>query len=121
MFVEIQLSTDQKPNRHELKLNHDQVTWELNLQQDLSGFYYSFYVEGQNDPSTTLFNPSVAILDPYAKATVGPKGPGIIIDDTSRSSDRQPLSPTPMAGSKYLRMSYQRSNRSSRYDSQQRL
>ena len=43
VFVETQLSTDQKPNRHELKLNHDQLTWELNIQQDLSGFYYSFY------------------------------------------------------------------------------
>ncbi len=93
VFVETQLSTDQKPNRHELKLNHDQLTWELNIQQDLSGFYYSFYVEGQNDPSTTLFNSSVAILDPYAKATVGPKGPGIIIDDSLEAPIDNPFHP----------------------------
>lgn len=81
--VATQLFLDQEPVRHELTLSHDQLTWELNLKEDLTGFFYSFYVDGHNDHSSTLFNGQIPLLDPYAKATAGPNGPGIIVNQSS--------------------------------------
>ena len=54
-------------------------TWELLVTQDLDGFYYTFYVEGTNSEGTTHFDGSFAILDPYAKACVTHRGPGIVV------------------------------------------
>jgi pullulanase len=88
--VETQMFLDQAPTRYALKLSHDQLTWELNLKQNLTGFFYSFFVDGHNDSKSTLFNSQIPLLDPYAKATVGPKGPGIIIDSNSEPTHESP-------------------------------
>ena len=78
--VEIQATLDQAPIRHSMYLMYDQLTWEVNIQNDLTGFFYNFFVDGYNDSISTLFDGNLSILDPYAKATVGPKGPGIILN-----------------------------------------
>lgn len=60
-----------------LKRNSD-YTWELIYPMNLDRKYYDYTVlNGQSEQNLNLgFN----ILDPYALATVGPGGPGIIID-----------------------------------------
>ena len=78
--LEIHTSTNPKRSRHDLILSNDQVTWEISLTGDLHGSYYSYYVDGPNDKCTTHFDFTLPLLDPYAKATVGPQGPAIILD-----------------------------------------
>lgn len=51
--------------------------WENRLNTNLEGTYYYYTVDGIHN-ETTAFDPSVKILDPYAKAAVSPAGPGII-------------------------------------------
>ncbi len=58
----------------------DGVTWEVVLPENLTGAYYSFRVEGENQDGTTIFDASFAVLDPYAKACMGNFGPGIVVD-----------------------------------------
>lgn len=57
----------------------DGVTWEVVFHENLSGAYYTFRVQGENNDGTTQFDPSFTVLDPYAKACVGNEGPGIVI------------------------------------------
>jgi len=59
---------------------HEDGCWEATVPQNLHGKYYDYKVEGDNYDGTRLFNPSVRILDPYALATVGRTGPGLIMD-----------------------------------------
>lgn len=54
-------------------------TWELVVSQNLDGYFYSYRVEGTNSEGTSHFDGSFAILDPYAKACVGHRGPGIVV------------------------------------------
>jgi pullulanase len=55
--------------------------WEVALNQNLHGWYYWYTLDGlgheQGGPGC---NPNVRVLDPYAPATVGREGPGIILD-----------------------------------------
>lgn len=67
-------------NRLDLDLAADQVTWEITLAGDNHGLYYRFFVDGPDDGLTTHFDYSKALLDPWARATAGPEGPGIILD-----------------------------------------
>lgn len=91
--VEIQSTLDQSPIRHSLHLMYDQLTWEVNIKNDLSGFLYNFFVEGHNDSISTLFDGNVPILDPYAKATTGPNGPAIIINQKLAQPIESPFHP----------------------------
>lgn len=78
--VEIQIPPDPSYTRYPLKLNYDQLTWEINLAQDLSGAQYQFYIEGANDGISTHFDGTIPVLDPYAKATLGPEGPAVVLN-----------------------------------------
>lgn len=78
--IEIQIPPDPSCARYPLKLSYDQLTWEINLPSDLSGAQYQFYIEGANDGITTHFDGSVPVLDPYAKATLGPEGPAVVLN-----------------------------------------
>ncbi|MEC7609892.1 MAG: hypothetical protein VX964_06950, partial [Verrucomicrobiota bacterium] len=78
--LEIHKSTDCNGSRHDLILGKDQITWEIALKGNLHGKYYSYYVDGPNDGCTTHFDFTRPLLDPYARATVGPQGPAIILD-----------------------------------------
>lgn len=53
--------------------------WEARLDRHLHGWFYWYTVSG---PQNVFghFSPSQKILDPYALATVGREGPGIILD-----------------------------------------
>lgn len=57
----------------------DGVTWEARINQNLDGWFYSYRVDGGSADGTAHFDPSFAILDPYAKACFGNCGPGIVV------------------------------------------
>lgn len=84
--VEIQMPSDPSPTGHPLKLNSDQLTWEINLAHDFSGAQYHYYIGGENDGISTHFDGTVPVLDPYAKATLGPNGPAIVCNSKMLSS-----------------------------------
>ncbi|MBC8347426.1 MAG: glycoside hydrolase family 1 [Verrucomicrobia bacterium] len=60
--------------------------WEINLPNDLSGWFYAYRVGGSNEETCADFNQSVEVLDPYAIAAVGPVGPGIVLDPRKAGS-----------------------------------
>ncbi|EDY80666.1 Alpha amylase, catalytic domain subfamily, putative [Verrucomicrobiia bacterium DG1235] len=66
--------------------------WEATVEEDLTGCYYWYRLDGPDDESS-LFDSSFKVLDPYAKAVVGHEGPGIVIDDTKYG--RKPRKFTP--------------------------
>jgi pullulanase/glycogen debranching enzyme len=53
--------------------------WEVSLEHRLHGWFYWYRIDGIRD-GLGKFDPAVSVLDPYALATVGREGPGIIID-----------------------------------------
>ncbi len=56
-----------------------QGAWEAHLNRNLHGWYYWYSVSGPHDVFGH-FHPGQKILDPYARATVGREGPGIVLD-----------------------------------------
>jgi len=56
-----------------------QGVWEAKLNRNLHGWYYWYSISGPHDVFGH-FHPSQKILDPYAAATVGRDGPGIVLD-----------------------------------------
>jgi pullulanase/glycogen debranching enzyme len=58
----------------------DGVTWEVTLEQRLVGYYYTFRVCGESHEGTSHFDGNFAVLDPYAKACLGARGPAIVVD-----------------------------------------
>jgi pullulanase len=59
---------------------HDDGCWEASVPQNLHGYFYDYRVSGENYDNTRIFEASVRILDPYAPATVGRAGPGLVLD-----------------------------------------
>ena len=53
--------------------------WEISLDRNLHGWFYWYLVDGVREGSGK-FVPDVRVLDPYALATVGREGPGIVLD-----------------------------------------
>ena len=58
----------------------DGVTWEVRFNHSLVDYYYSFRVFGENHEGTSHFDQGFAVLDPYAKACMGHRGPAIVVD-----------------------------------------
>lgn len=54
--------------------------WEIALDQNLHGWFYWYQLDGARDGLTGGFDPAVRVLDPYALASVGREGPGIVLD-----------------------------------------
>jgi pullulanase/glycogen debranching enzyme len=54
---------------HAMRLLEDELTWEARVPGNLHGWFYYLRVDGGR-----------RLLDPWALATVGPAGPGIVID-----------------------------------------
>lgn len=55
--------------------------WEVRLDQNLHGWFYWYSLDGVRDgPGPNGFDPNMRVLDPYAFATVGRAGPGIVLD-----------------------------------------
>ena len=79
------LADQESPHRYPLKraadhlANADGGVWEVTLAQNLHGWFYWYKVDGPKD-AFGLFDPSHRVLDPYAQATVGQLGPGIVLD-----------------------------------------
>ncbi len=53
--------------------------WEVAINQRLHGWYYWYTIDGVRE-GVGKFDPSMRVLDPYALATVGREGPGIVLD-----------------------------------------
>lgn len=53
--------------------------WTLTLNRDLDGWYYSYRLEGLSLEGTSHFHGTFPVLDPYALACLGHRGPGIIV------------------------------------------
>ena len=58
----------------------DGVTWEAQLSGNLHGWHYFLRVNGANNGTSTQFDAGKRLLDPWALATAGAAGPGIVID-----------------------------------------
>jgi len=71
----------------------DGVTWEGVVDEDLDGWFYSFRVEGNNVDGTSFFDADFPILDPYAKACVGYRGPGIVLAPNRLEKVKSSFSP----------------------------
>ncbi|MDB6167489.1 MAG: glycoside hydrolase family 13 domain protein [Verrucomicrobia bacterium] len=53
--------------------------WEIALNRGLHGWFYWYTIDGVRE-GPGRFDPAQRVLDPYAMATVGRDGPGIILD-----------------------------------------
>ncbi|MFA6962375.1 MAG: alpha-amylase family glycosyl hydrolase [Opitutaceae bacterium] len=78
------LAEQKSPHRYDLKCVGqagalDAGVWEVVLAQNLHSWFYWYQVDGPDD-AFGLFDPSHRVLDPYAQATVGRLGPGIVLD-----------------------------------------
>jgi pullulanase/glycogen debranching enzyme len=92
--VEVDESVDfEQPQRLELELAADQVSWETTLTGNYHGWYYRLFVDGPDDGRTTNFDYRKPLLDPWARATVGPEGPGIILDSAQSKPVGQRFEP----------------------------
>ncbi len=91
VWIELVGTPDAKTGkRHSMSLLDDQLTWEVRLWGNHHGGYYYLIVEGENDGITTAFEGDRRLLDPWALATAGPYGPGIVVD-TGRLPRREPV------------------------------
>lgn len=79
--------------RLDLDLAEDQVTWEITLEGNYHGWYYRLFVDGPDDGRTTVFDYDRPLLDPWARATAGPEGPGIILDPARVKPVENPFTP----------------------------
>jgi pullulanase/glycogen debranching enzyme len=80
-----ELTADESSQPHALSRRADADgaagVWELTLDLNLHGWFYWYVIEGPADgPGGGGFDPKMKVLDPYALATVGREGPGIVID-----------------------------------------
>lgn len=71
----------------------DGMTWEVVISKKLHDWYYYLYTDGHDIDGDTHFNPDMPLLDPWAKATVGHAGPGIIVDDAKLPKVTKPFTP----------------------------
>ncbi len=53
-------------------------TWQTHLAENLHGHFYWYSIDGPKD-AFSAFDPTVKILDPYARAAVDREGPGIVL------------------------------------------
>jgi pullulanase len=59
----------------------DDLVWEVALEGNYHGWYYYYKVAGEESNETGYFNADFKVPDPYARAVVGPMGPGIVTED----------------------------------------
>lgn len=88
-------ATFNHPQRLDLDLGEDRVTWEITLEGNYHGWYYRFFVDGPDDGYSTHFDWNKGLLDPWARATVGPEGPGIILDPSKVKRVAHSFAPPP--------------------------
>ena len=69
--------------------------WEAVPGENVTGKYYWYRVDGSSQGPYSRFDPDVNILDPYALATVGRHGPGIVVDRKRQGRPRAFQAPKP--------------------------
>ena len=60
----------------------DELVWEARVPGNRHGWFYHYTVEGEEGDETGYFDSRFRIPDPYAKAMVGPRGPGIVVAES---------------------------------------
>ncbi len=83
LFLSERLEVPDKAYGYELDPGGDGV-WEARINRNLHGWFYWYSVSGPHDVFGH-FHPNKKILDPYAMATVGREGPGIVLDPARRA------------------------------------
>ena len=83
-----------EPTLLRLKRGKDAV-WAAQHPANLHGWYYYYQVAARHRDPFSHFNEDFKILDPYALATVGPAGPGIIWDRKRIRKPEQNYRPPP--------------------------
>jgi pullulanase/glycogen debranching enzyme len=58
----------------------DDGVWEVVVEENLTGKFYWYRIDGPSEAGFSNFVPEVNILDPYALAVVNRWGPGIVVD-----------------------------------------
>lgn len=82
--VEVRYFEEEGSEHKILRLKHrGEGLWEGFIEENLDQYLYVYQVYGKNRDGTTHFDPSFPILDPYARATLGYRGPGIIRSEES--------------------------------------
>ncbi|MCH8474511.1 MAG: glycoside hydrolase family 1 [Opitutales bacterium] len=93
VWVSCFASLREKNKAEKVPLERDgSLCWKIHLPGSHEGWFYWFHAEGP-EGQWSHFDPEHPILDPYARATVGPKGPGIIVSDQSLLFDFSPFQP----------------------------
>lgn len=70
-------------------------TWAVTIPKNLDGYFYTFRVEGVSYEGTSHFDPDFAVLDPYAKACLGRRGPGIVVAPERLAPAKSSFTPPP--------------------------
>jgi pullulanase/glycogen debranching enzyme len=85
---------EETPNRAiSMRFDPESLTWEAVVPGNRDGWFYMFGVDGDDQDGFCHFDANFRILDPYAKACVGPLGPGIVTAPTRFPKVKQPFSP----------------------------
>ncbi|MFZ0255707.1 MAG: alpha-amylase family glycosyl hydrolase [Gammaproteobacteria bacterium] len=71
----------------------DSGVWEASYPANLHGWYYYYRLDSLDQDAFSHFDGEFRILDPYAVATVGPGGPGIIWDRRRLKRDEPSFQP----------------------------
>ncbi|MFP4281614.1 MAG: alpha-amylase family glycosyl hydrolase [Opitutales bacterium] len=71
----------------------DGKVWEVAVPGNRDGWYYYFSVAGAERDGFSHFDGRFRILDPYAKACVGPLGPGIVLAPERFPAVKRPFTP----------------------------
>lgn len=71
----------------------DETTWEVRVPGNRHGWYYWFQVEGEGTDGFSHFDGKHRVLDPYALAVVGPRGPAIVVDAARLPRVERPFAP----------------------------
>lgn len=71
----------------------DGMVWELQLAGDHTGEFYYYSVVGEPSGGFSHFDPEFKLLDPYARAVVGPLGPAIVTRDEDFPKVKEPFQP----------------------------
>ena len=79
----------------------DDGVWEANRPGNLHGLRYRYFVSGENHDASTAFDATDPVLDPYARACVGPAGPGVVIDERKLPYPEKTYTPPEPAGSRH--------------------
>ncbi len=69
--------------------------WEVVIDENLTGAYYWYRLNGPSKARNLDFDPGVNVLDPYAMACVNRWGPGIVIDKSQYPEPRPFQAPSP--------------------------